>query len=134
MQQSFGRGVLPTEHVGCGAGIVLTGPVPGGEGAGAEEPFETVAHVEIGSRIVNRHGVVGIPLRLLPGIEYDFVPSLVGMDGGDDSPDGVVEEHATDALDHIEFVLIRGGEEGLVLTNRASLVVLDYPTRAHPAG
>ena len=51
------------------------------------------AHVGIMLRVNMQDGIVDIPGLLPPGIEDDFLPGVVGVQGGDHAFGGVIEQH-----------------------------------------
>ena len=67
------------------------------------------------------------------GSKTHLLPGVVGVQGGDDALDGVVEQHRADADADVELEAVGGGEERLVLADRLALVVEDGPAAAHPA-
>src|SRR5207249_4168133 len=91
------------------------------------------ADIGFGPGVGHQHGVVDIPSLLSPRIkDYPF-PRVVGMQSGNHTFDGVVEEHWADADANIELEAVRVGKERLVLADRLALVVEDGPAATHPA-
>ena len=84
-------------------------------------------------RGVERHGIVAIERRLLPGVEHNLLERMVGMQSGHDALDGIVKQHAADAPG-LDAELRRGAEERLVLPNRFALVVVDFRAGSDPSG
>jgi hypothetical protein len=83
--------------------------------------------VAVGARVGNGDRVVGVPALLAPDLEDQFLPGVVGMQRGDVAIHGIVELHRAHACGQTELELMGAGEEGLILADRLSLVVVDGP-------
>ena len=95
--------------------------------------MEEVADVGVGLGIGDQHGVVDIPGLLPPRVEDDLFPGVVGVQGGDDPFDRIVEESGADADADVEFEAVGVGKERLELADRLAFVVEDGPATTDPA-
>ena len=106
--------------------------IPGRQIVRVGKAAEEFASIRVCLRI-ERHRVIDVVCRLLPGIEDDLFVSVIRMKRGDDALDGIIEQRAADApfLDPEPRCC---AEEGLVLPDRLAFVVVDFLSRADPAG
>ena len=125
----LGRLVLRRRAVGAADAEL----VPGREGPGAEQPPEVAAHVGVGARIGDQHGVVAVPALLGPRAEHRLVPAVVGMQRRHHAAGRVVAQDGADPGLRGELEAVRRREERLVLPDRPSLVVEDRPAGPGPA-
>ena len=99
---------------------------------------DIAADVRVGARVAGLDvagsaGVVGVVGGLLPGAEHHFFERVVRVQGGNNAPGRVVEQHRANAGRHAELEAVRGAEERLVPADRLALVVEDGPAAANPA-
>ena len=78
-------------------GSCLTLRMPCRQVVGIGQAVEEFAHVGIGLGVGDQHGVVDIPALLPPGVEHHLFPGVIGVQGGDDPFDGIVEQRRADA-------------------------------------
>jgi hypothetical protein len=114
-QRVPGRTVVVERETRCAVGV-------------DQEPLHVVIHTRIEGDVV-----VHVVSGLLPGIETYLLPGVVGVQGGDDALDGVVEQHRADADADVELETLGIGEERFVLADGLALVVEDGPAAPHPA-
>ncbi len=82
-----GRGLLVRPEAPA-----LSLPMPGRQVFRLGEPAEEIADIGIGLGICDESRVVDIPALLPPGVEHHLFPGVIGMQSGNDTLDGIVEE------------------------------------------
>ena len=124
-------GPLPERLSGIGAQVV-----PGGQIVSLQQAPEEAADVGVVLWIGLQDRIIYVPRLLSPRIEDDFFIGMVGMQGGDDAFNRVVEQDRRDAgHGHLWlfFIKVCAAEEGLVLFDGLPFVIIDRTPFSHPA-
>ena len=123
VRDGLGGGSLFLRAKGAGGSLYA----PGRRIVSGRQALKKISDVGVSGWVVSRNRVIHIPRKLSPRIEYDLFVGMVGMDGGDGTPDRIVAEDRTDAHFNAELKLMPRGrklaEEWFVLAHRLPLLL-----------
>lgn len=94
-----------------------------------------IANIGIGPGVGDQRRIIDIPTLLSPRIEHDLIPRVVGMQRGNHTLGGVIEQVRRDAgIRHLAlfFIEMRRAEERFVLFDWLAFVVEDGAAIADP--